>query len=99
MLRHSSLTIVCDNFKPISITGNTQIITAGSTSQFIYICSYNLNIGTPGQAVAFVEGTGSTCGTGTVGVVAAQRARLGCSLRLMAQLILAVAPGPWRKLP
>lgn len=61
----------CQNFSAvkfvgISITANTQVITGISGAQ-IYICSINL-ISAAADNVAIVEGTGTTCATGTAGM-------------------------------
>lgn len=70
--------IVCDNFKPISVAANTQLITAGGSNQFIYICSYNLNNGFSGStSFSLVEGTGTTCATGIAAVVGSTTAANG----------------------
>ena len=71
--------ILCDNFKPVSTTANAQIITAGGPTQFIYVCSYNLTIGTA-ETVSMVEGTGATCGTGTAAMVGGTTAAAGVSI-------------------
>lgn len=50
----------------VSVTSNTQLVT-GTTGKKVYICSVNL-LAAAATNVAIVEGTGSTCGTGTAGV-------------------------------
>lgn len=70
--------IACDNFKPISITANTQVITAGGPNNFIYICSYNLN-SSAAITVSIVEGTGTTCATNPLAVVGNSTATNGLS--------------------
>jgi hypothetical protein len=47
-------------------TANTKIV-SGTSSKKIYVCSIHLVTATA-QNIAVVEGTGSTCGTGTAGV-------------------------------
>jgi hypothetical protein len=54
-------------FVSINQTGNAKLITGTSTEK-IYVCSINLVTATA-QNIAVVEGTGSTCGTGTAGVL------------------------------
>jgi len=57
---------VCDNWTNINVTANTQLIT-GTASKQSYICSINIVVGAATN-VAIVEGTGTTCGTGTAAV-------------------------------
>ncbi len=66
---------VCDNWKAINITANTQIIT-GAASKQTYICSMNLIV-SAADNVALVEGTGTTCGTGTAGMAGGSTAAAG----------------------
>lgn len=76
-------TIVCDNFKPFSVSSNTQLITAGNGNMFIYICAATLSNGNAAaQPVSIVEGTGSTCGTNTVGVIGNSTAAGGVALAI-----------------
>jgi len=63
------------NYTNISLTTNTQII-SGIASQKIYICHVNLVVSKPTN-LAIVEGTGSTCGTGTAGVFGGSTAATG----------------------
>ena len=73
--------ILCDNFKPFSVSANTQVATAGNGNMFIYVCSYNINNGNAGaQAVSFVEGTGTACATNTLAVVGNSTAVGGLAL-------------------
>jgi hypothetical protein len=60
---------------PISITANTQIIT-GTSSKQTYVCYVNLVV-SAADNVALVEGTGSTCGTGTAGMAGGSTAAAG----------------------
>lgn len=72
--------IICDNFTPVGvIAANTRIVLAGNANMFVYICSYNLNAS---AAITFsiVEGTGATCGTGTLAMVGGTTAAAGLSL-------------------
>lgn len=59
----------------ISLTANTQIIT-GTASKQTYICSINIVVAAATN-VAIVEGTGSTCGTGTAGMAGGSTAATG----------------------
>jgi hypothetical protein len=59
----------------ISLTTNTQIIT-GTASKQTYICSINIVVAAATN-VAIVEGTGSTCGTGTAGMAGGSTAATG----------------------
>jgi hypothetical protein len=71
--------IICDQFTPVSIAVDTQVIAAGGPNNFIYICSYNFNA-VAADVFSIVEGTGSTCGTNTKAVVGATTAAAGLSL-------------------
>jgi len=55
------------SFVKVSLTANTQLI-AGTSGKQTYFCSYNFVVASA-VGVAVVEGTGSTCGTGTLGTV------------------------------
>jgi len=55
------------SYVKISVTANTQLIT-GTSGKQTYFCSMNVGAAAPVN-VAIVEGTGSTCGTGTLGTV------------------------------
>jgi len=62
--------IVCDQFKPFSLSANGQLVTAGNANMFVYICSFVFgNSNAAAQPVSIVEGTGSTCATNTLGVI------------------------------
>lgn len=72
--------IICDGFTPVGvIAANTQVVTAGGPNNFIYVCSYNLNAS---AAITFsiVEGSGTTCATGTKALVGGTTAAAGLSL-------------------
>jgi hypothetical protein len=62
-------------YTPVNVTGNSQIIT-GAASKQTYICAVNLMVGAADN-VALVEGTGSTCGTGTAGMAGGTTAATG----------------------
>jgi hypothetical protein len=62
-------------FAKISQTANTQIITGASSKQ-TYICSLSL-VTAAANNVALVEGTGTTCGTSTAGVMGGSTAATG----------------------
>lgn len=66
---------VCDHWTPFSLTANTQIIT-GAASKQTYVCSINLVVGAADN-VALVEGTGTTCATGTAGMAGGATAATG----------------------
>lgn len=55
------------SFAKISLTANTQVIT-GTAAKQTYFCSINL-VTAGAVNVAVVEGTGSTCATGTLGTI------------------------------
>lgn len=73
--------IVCDNFKPLSVAADTQVITAGSANMFIYVCSLGVVAGTADN-FSVVEGTGSTCGTNTAAVIGGTTAATGMILAI-----------------
>jgi len=54
------------NFVSVNQTANTRLV-VGTASKKIYVCSINLVTATA-QNIAVVEGTGTTCATGTAGV-------------------------------
>ena len=60
---------------PISVTTSTQIV-SGAIGKQTYLCSINLIAGAP-DSVALVEGTGTICGTGTVGIAGGTTADTG----------------------
>ena len=62
----------------ISQTAGAQIIT-GAASKQTYLCSILL-VSATAQSVNFVEGTGTTCGTGTAGLTGGTTAATGLSL-------------------
>jgi hypothetical protein len=66
------------SFRPISVTANTQLIT-GVAAKNVYICSVEMVPNGPDN-VAFVEGTGTTCGTGTAGIAGGATAATGLNL-------------------
>ena len=55
---------ICDQWVDINTTANAQLI-AGVSGRKIYFCSGNIQMNGGANTVAFVSGTGSTCGTGT----------------------------------
>lgn len=67
--------ITTTNFKPVSITTGTQLIT-GTASQNVYICSIDLVV-SAADNVALVEGTGTVCATGTAGMAGGTTAAAG----------------------
>lgn len=61
----------CPNTAPINITaGTTGQVIALSGSTVIRVCSFAVSLATAGT-VSFLYGTGSTCGTGTTGIMSA----------------------------
>jgi hypothetical protein len=67
--------ITCDHWTPISLTANTQIITGASAKQ-TYVCSIAI-VAAAATNVALVEGTGTTCATGTAGMAGGSTAATG----------------------
>jgi hypothetical protein len=64
-----------NTFKPISQTASTQLVT-GTSAKKIYICSINI-VTAAANNVALVEGTGTTCATGTAGMAGGTTAATG----------------------
>ena len=62
----------------ISQTASTKLITGVAGSK-IYVCHFHI-VTTLANNVAIVEGTGSTCGTGTAGVAGGTTAATGWNL-------------------
>ncbi len=67
---------VCTSIKPISQTGSTDLIT--STNK-LHICAI-LIVSATAQSVSLVEGTVTTCGTGTAALMGATTAANGMAL-------------------
>ena len=67
-------------FYVINITANQQIAT-GATGRNVYICMIQIAANSGADNVALVEGTGSTCATGTVGMAGGNTAVLGWNLQ------------------
>jgi hypothetical protein len=67
---------VCTAVKPISQTASTDLVT--STNK-LHICGYKL-ISATAQNLSLVEGTGSTCGTGTAALDGATTAANGSAV-------------------
>jgi hypothetical protein len=55
--------LLCPYQAAVSQTSNTKVV-AGQAGKFIHVCSYKV-ISATAQSVALIEGTGTTCGTGT----------------------------------
>ncbi len=71
--------ISCDTPVAISSASSVQIYTAPNVNMFGYICSLGLgSIG--GSNFSIVEGTGSTCGTGTLAMFGGTTAATGIGL-------------------
>lgn len=68
---------VCANSTPISQTANAQLITAGNSNEFIYICSMEYGTGGTAETGSVVEGTGTTCASNTTGVSGGATAATG----------------------
>jgi hypothetical protein len=87
--------IFCDTWKVISQTAGAQIITGVSAKQ-TYICNAFLNSATA-QNINIVEGTGTTCATGTVGLLGGTTASTGPNLAASQGFILPASAVPWMK--
>ena len=64
---------------PISTTSSTRIVT-GTASKKTYVCYLQFALDANADNVALVEGTGSTCGTGTAGMAGGTTAATGWNL-------------------
>jgi hypothetical protein len=62
----------------VNLTANTRIVT-GTSAKKTYICAVNL-VAAAATNVAIVEGTGSTCGTSTLGLFGGPAAATGWNL-------------------
>ena len=71
----------CDQTKAISQAASTDIITPNSPNNFLYVCSITFSL-SDAETVSVVEGTGSTCGTGTKALIGATTAANGMSVPL-----------------
>jgi hypothetical protein len=87
--------IFCDNWKVVSQTASAQIITGVAAKQ-TYICNAFLNSATA-QSINIVEGTGSTCATGTAGMLGGTTASTGPNLAANQGFILPASAVPWMK--
>lgn len=63
----------------INLTASGQLVTA-LANQSVYVCFLQFSLGAVADNVALVEGTGSTCGTGTVGMAGGATAATGWNL-------------------
>jgi hypothetical protein len=79
----------------INQTANTQLVT-GTASERIYICSLHFTTATA-QNIALVDGTGTTCGTGTSGVegFGGSTAATGWNLAANSGVVLPVGVNAW----
>lgn len=70
--------LACDSSAPVNIASatTTKIITAGSANSFIYICGFAM-VPNSVDNVAIVEGHGTNCGTGTLGMAGGTTAATG----------------------
>lgn len=66
------------SYAPINITASAQEIT-GTASKQTYICGFTV-VASAADNVALVEGTGTTCGTATAGVIGGTTAATGLNL-------------------
>lgn len=68
---------VCDSGFDIDInTATTTLVVTGVASRKVRICSFNM-VATAADTVAWIEGTGATCGTGTAGMIGSSTAAHG----------------------
>jgi hypothetical protein len=68
------------NTKPISVTSaTTVVIVAGSAGKKTYVCNISVSTGAADN-VALVEGSGTTCGTSTLGLAGGTTAANGWNL-------------------
>lgn len=70
---------------PISATAGAQIV-AGTAGQKLHICAINIVV-SAADNVAVVEGTGSTCATGTAGLFGGSTAGTGWNLATAGQSV------------
>jgi hypothetical protein len=63
----------------INLTASGQLVT-GLANKTIYVCYLQFSLSATADNVALVEGTGSTCGTGTAGMAGGATAATGWNL-------------------
>lgn len=79
----------CTITLPISTSSSADLYTS---KQRMRICSVVLVNGGTGQSVSLVEGTGSTCGTGTAALIGGTSAS---AVMPVSGILTAVSPTPW----
>jgi len=84
------------SYYPINVSANTQIA-AGSTGKNVYLCQMFLAPVTAAANVNLVEGTGTTCGTGTAGMLGGATAALGAQLSANGGFVLPFQSRAWAK--
>jgi len=85
--------VICDNFKPINIsTATTTIIIPLVAAKTTYICGWHL-YAAGADSVALVYGTGTTCGTGTLGIAGGTTAATGYSMIAQSNVTVQVPTG------
>lgn len=67
---------------------------AGTAGKQTYICAFQLVTATA-QNIALVEGTGTTCGTNTVGMAGGNTAATGWNLGVNGQVLITGTPNAW----
>ncbi len=71
---------------PISQATNTKLLVA-VTGKILYVCSFAIVAG-DAENVSLLEGTGSTCGTGTAAIIGAATAANGPNLAANGALVM-----------
>jgi hypothetical protein len=87
--------IFCNHWTAVNQTASTQIIT-GAASKQTYICNVFLFSATA-QNINIVEGTGTTCATGTAGMLGGATAATGPNLAANQGFVLPASTVPWLK--
>lgn len=83
----------CDLSKPINIsTATTTLIVTGVSGRQVRFCSFHM-ITAAANNVAWIEGTGATCGTGTAGMAGGTTAASGYNFAANAGLAIGTGLG------
>jgi hypothetical protein len=87
--------IFCDNWTKINQTAGAQLITGAATKQ-TYVCNLFIYSATA-QNAALVEGTGTVCATGILGLMGGSTAATGQNLAANQGFVLPASTVPWAK--
>jgi hypothetical protein len=83
-------------YYPINVSSNTQVV-ASLAGENVYLCEYYIQPVTAAANVNIVEGTGTTCGTNTAGMLGGATAALGAVLTTNGGFVLPPAGRAYTK--